>query len=131
MTKELISLDAGVPALEAAKSMRDNDVGAVLVTRNGQLSGIVTDRDLVVRCLADGQEAKSVELGQLCTKEPLTLGKDSSIADAVKLMSSKAVRRVPVLDGNKPVGIVSLGDLAIVQDRDSALGKISAAHPNR
>lgn len=132
MTTDLVTLDATTSALEAAKNMRDKNVGDVLVTRkNSDLCGIVTDRDLVVRCMAEGQDATAMKLEDLCSKELITLSLDSTISDAVKTMSDKAIRRVPVIDGNKPVGIVSLGDLAQTQDRHSALGEISAAQPNR
>jgi CBS domain-containing protein len=130
MSTDLISLETTTPAVEAARLMRDESVGNVLVTRNGDLCGIVTDRDLVVRCMAESQDAAKLELGELCSKELVTLARDSSISDAVQLMIERAVRRVPVVDGKTPVGIVSLGDLALSQDRESALGAISAAKPN-
>jgi signal-transduction protein with cAMP-binding, CBS, and nucleotidyltransferase domain len=131
MTTDLVALDAGTSAVEAARHMRDKNVGNVLITQSDELRGIVTDRDLVVRCVAEGQDAGSVRVGDLCSADLITLPQDSSIGDAVKVMTDKAVRRVPVVDGRKAVGIVSLGDLAIAQDRDSALGEISAAEPNR
>ena len=130
MTKNPVTLDAELSAVEAAKHMRNENVGNVLVTRNDALCGIVTDRDLVVRCLADNQDAKIMRLGQLCSEELVTLPKDAEVADAVKVMTEKSIRRVPVVDGKKPIGIVSLGDLAVSQDRKSALGEISAARPN-
>ena len=130
MSKNPLTLDAELSAIDAAKNMRDRDIGNVLVTRNDELCGIVTDRDLVVRCMADGQDPKATRLGQLCSKELVTVSQDSSVGDAIRKMTDKAVRRVPVVDGKKPVGIVSLGDLAQSEDRKSALGEISAAQPN-
>jgi signal-transduction protein with cAMP-binding, CBS, and nucleotidyltransferase domain len=131
MSTDLLSLEASTPAAEAARLMRDEGVGNTLVTLDGNLHGIVTDRDLVVRCMAEGLDAATTSLGELCTEELVTLRRESSIGDAVQLMIERAVRRVPVVDGKTPVGIVSLGDLALSQDRESALGAISAAEPNR
>jgi len=130
MNTNLVLLDAEKPAIEGAKQMRDQNVGNVLVTREGELCGIVTDRDLVVRCMADEQDGRTMRLGSFCSKELVTLTKDSSIADAVKVMSERGIRRIPVVEGKKPIGIVSLGDLALSQDRNSALGQISASRPN-
>lgn len=131
MNTELVLLDSEKTALEGAKQMRDHNVGNVLVTRDGGLCGIVTDRDLVVRCMADGQDAGETRLGHFCSHEMVTLAEDSPIGDAIKLMSDRGIRRIPVVDdSNKPIGIVSLGDLAISEDRNSALGRISASEPN-
>jgi CBS domain-containing protein len=130
MNTKLVQLDADATALEAAKQMRDRDVGNVLVIHEGGLRGIVTDRDLVTRCLADGQGPEKTRLGDLCTEDLVTVQPDASIGDAVRTMTERAVRRLPVMDGERPVGIVSLGDLAVLQDRKSALGEISAARPN-
>jgi CBS domain-containing protein len=91
----------------------------------------VTDRDIVVRALADGREASATTLADICTRDLETLSPEDSASDAVRLMSSKAIRRVPVVEDGKPVGIVSIGDLAIEQDPDSALADISEAKPNR
>lgn len=130
MNTDLVTLDAETPALEGAKQMRDRDVGNVLVTRGGELCGIVTDRDLVVRCVADGKSPETTKLGEFCTGELVTVKNDAAVGEAVKLMADRAIRRVPVVESGKPVGIVSLGDLAVHQDRQSALGEISAAKPN-
>lgn len=130
MKTNLTQLDAGATALDAARCMRDADIGDVLVTENGKLRGIVTDRDLVVRCLAE-QGSTDIKVGELCSTDLVTLTPDDEIDKAVRLMSEKAIRRLPVVDGEKAVGIVSLGDLAVARDRESALGQISAASPDQ
>jgi len=131
MTADPIVLDAEATVAEAARCMRDRDVGDVLVRIDGKLCGIVTDRDLVVRCLA-GEEGdpRRQSLADLCTQALLTLPPDADVEEAVQLMQENAVRRIPIVDGDRPVGIVSLGDLAIARDRRSCLGEISAAPPN-
>lgn len=131
MTRKLVMLEADRSAVDAARSMRDHDVGDVLVTEGGELRGIVTDRDLVVRCLAQNEDGDTCDIGRLCTGELVTVNEDATVGEAVKLMIDRAVRRLPVLAGRKAVGIVTLGDLAVEQDRESALGRISAAPPNR
>jgi CBS domain-containing protein len=131
MTPNPIMLDASASVQDAACQMRDRDVGNVLVGRQGQLVGIVTDRDLVVRCLADPDGDGRLTVGELCSQVVATLAPESAIEDAVEMMERHAVRRLPVVEGGAPVGIVSLGDLARNRDPDSALGQISSAPPGR
>ena len=127
MTPAPITLSERQTAADAARMMKECDVGDVLVcSEDGRLSGIVTDRDLVVRCLADGRDGNAT-LRELCTPGVNTLEPGASIDDAVALMRSCAVRRIPVVENGDLVGIVSLGDLARERDPDSALGRISAA----
>lgn len=115
-------------ASEAAQIMLEEGVGGVIVRDNkGHLYGIVTDRDLVLRVLATDQDPQAVPLKSVCTRDPVCLAPDDEVSVAVRLMKNHAVRRVPVLEGDRIVGIVSLGDLATVRDPRSALGKISAA----
>ena len=131
MTTDVVKLEADRPVLEAARRMRDSDIGTVLVMRAGELSGILTDRDIVVRCVAEGADPNQTRLGDVCSPELATLSPDDDSDNAVRLMAKKAIRRVPVVENGAPVGVVSLGDLAVARDRDSALGGISAAPPNR
>lgn len=130
MTSNPVILESSATVSEAAKQMRDRDVGDVLVQKKGALCGIVTDRDLVIRCLADRKDPDSQTLGDICSQELATLEADASVDDAMELMRKRAIRRLPVMDGGAPVGIVSLGDLAEGRDPDSALGRISAAPAN-
>jgi CBS domain-containing protein len=116
-------------AAQAAEMMRDQGIGDVLVQHDGSL-GIVTDRDIVTRAVAAGRDPKEVTLGDICTRDIETVSPDMSIDDVIRLMSDKAVRRVPVVEAGKPIGIVALGDLAMDQDRRSLLADISAAPPN-
>jgi CBS domain-containing protein len=128
MTKNPVSLAATATVAEAARIMRDKNIGDVIVLEGDAVCGIVTDRDIVIRGLAEGGDLQT-KLGDICSKDLTTLDVDSKIGDAVKLMEEKALRRLPVVEDGKPIGIVTLGDLAIVWDRDSALGQVSAAPP--
>jgi CBS domain-containing protein len=111
--------------------MRDSDIGSLLVMKDGSLCGIVTDRDLVVRLLAEGKDPEQTSVGEICSGDVSKLSPDNSIENAVELMRKKAIRRIPVLEDGRPVGIVSLGDLAMEMDRRSVLGNVSAAEPNK
>lgn len=112
-----------------AQTMATQDVGALVVAEDGAAVGIVTDRDLVVRGLAQGV-GLDAPVGQLATEDLVAVTPDADIADVVDLMRERAVRRVAVIDGDLAVGVVSLGDLAVALDADSALADISAAPPN-
>jgi CBS domain-containing protein len=130
MTTPAITLAAERSATEAAEAMRDEAIGDVLVVDGDLFCGLVTDRDLVVRVLAADRDPRTTRLGEICSRELRTLGPDDDVAEAVELMRSHAVRRVPVLEEGRAVGIVSIGDLALERDPSSALADISAAPAN-
>jgi CBS domain-containing protein len=116
---------------EAAEIMRDGDVGDVVVTESGRLKGILTDRDIVVRCLAGGGDPHTARVREVCSEEIVTVPRQSSLKDAVHAMRTATVRRLPVVEGDEVVGLVTMGDLAQVIDDRSALADVSAAEPNR
>lgn len=130
MTKAPVALSAEDTVRDAARHMRELNVGAIVVQKHGKLFGIVTDRDIVVRCLARDGNCDSTLLGEICSPEVATLRPDDDVDHAVALMRAKAIRRIPVVRNGKAVGILSLGDLALERDPESALGKISGASPN-
>ncbi len=111
--------------------MRNSNIGDVVVVDGQQICGILTDRDIVVRAVAQGLDPVSTPLKDICSRELTTLSPQDSLDHAVRLMREKAIRRLPVVENKRPVGIVSIGDLALERDRNSALGNISAAPPNR
>jgi CBS domain-containing protein len=128
MTKDPKTVPGSTPLIEAARMMRDEDIGPILVLDNGQVEGIVTDRDIVVRGIAEGADPARTSVRDACSTDLETLSPSDSVDRAVALMRDKAIRRLPVVDeAGKPVGIVSLGDLAIERDPDSALAEISEA----
>src|SRR5262249_27445781 len=116
--------------MDAAQAMSQHEIGDVVVKKNGKPCGIVTDRDIVVRVVGKGMDPKSTNLDSICSYELLTVSPDQNTSDAVKLMRERAVRRLPVVEDGRVLGIVSLGDLALAMDRKSALGDISAAPAN-
>jgi len=130
MTTEPASLPASATVADAAQQMRELDIGDVLVEQEGRLAGIVTDRDIVVRAIAEGRDVTS-KLGDIVSSEVVCITPAESADDAIRLMRERALRRVPVVENGRPVGIVSLGDLAGERDPRSVLGEISSAPPNR
>ncbi len=105
----------------AARIMRDEDTGAVPVVENGQAVGMVTDRDIVIRAVAeDGQLNRPV--GEIVSGSVICATPDMSTREAAELMSEHQIRRLPVVDKNQLVGIVSIGDLAVKEGKDGRIG---------
>ncbi|MGI5271329.1 CBS domain-containing protein [Nonomuraea sp. CA-218870] len=130
MTKSPASVDAGQPVSVAAALMRDRDTGAIIVNDDGRMTGIVTDRDITIRLVAD-DKGPDTPVREACTPSVEVVGPDTSIDQAVKLMRQHAVRRLPVVEDGRAVGILSIGDLAMERDPNSALADISSAEGNR
>jgi CBS domain-containing protein len=124
-----VTVEASATVQDAAKLMDENDIGNVLVVENNEVQGIVTDRDIVVRVIAKGDGADA-SVREAATTDLETLEPDASIDDAIQKMEQGNVRRLPVVEDGKPVGVISLGDLAQAKDKDSALANISSASPN-
>lgn len=130
MTTKPASLPATATVADAAQQMRNLDIGDVLIEEGGRLAGIITDRDLVVRAIAEGRDV-TAKLGDIVSSEVVCITPTDTADDAIRLMREHALRRVPVVENGKPIGIVSLGDLAAERDPDSVLGEISNAQPNK
>jgi CBS domain-containing protein len=131
MSRDPKVLDIHSSLAEAARIMRDNDIGFVVVRDHGDLCGVVTDRDLVIRGLAEGADPSEVTLAKVCSESVVQVDSDDTVDKAIELMRSKAIRRLPVVHEGEVVGVVSLGDLAVQRDPDSVLGEISAAPANQ
>lgn len=131
MTKNPKVLDIDSSLAEAARIMRDNDIGFVVVRNEQGVCGVVTDRDLVVRGLAQGADPAQSTLASVYSEDVVQVSADDSVEKAITLMSGKAIRRIPVVEGGEVVGVVSLGDLAVERDPSSVLGQISAAPANQ
>jgi CBS domain-containing protein len=114
---------------ETARIMRDTQIGAVLVVDDGQLSGMVTDRDLVIRGLAEGEGPDS-PVGPLCSADLVGVAAEARIGQAEQLMREHAVRRLPVISDGQVVGIVSIGDIAISAHDETPLAAVSQAQAN-
>ena len=130
MTHDPRTIESGSSVRDAARIMARADIGDVIVIEGGEVAGIVTDRDIVVRIVAEGGDPDSTSVGEACTTGISTLTPDQSIDDAIRMMREHDIRRIPVVKDGRPVGIVSIGDLAVERDTDSALADISASDPN-
>src|SRR5215212_6739089 len=103
----------GETLVDAAKKMRDLDVGALPICgEDNRLKGMITDRDIVVRCLAEGGDPSSTKAGDLAEGKPVTVGADDPVEEILRTMSQYKVRRLPVIDGHDLVGVVSQADVA-------------------
>jgi signal-transduction protein with cAMP-binding, CBS, and nucleotidyltransferase domain len=125
MTPGPIGVDYDQSVGEAACAMRDWGVGAILVVSNGSLYGLVTDRDLVVRAVAEERGADE-PVGPLSSANLIGVDADAGVHEAMRLMRQHGVRRLPVLEDGQVAGIVSLGDLAMQDEPDLAFAQLSA-----
>jgi CBS domain-containing protein len=130
MTTAPVALHPSQPLTEVGKVMREQGVGSVLVTENGQLKGLVTDRDIVVRAVADGRDPETTTVAEVCNPDLVAAAPDDDADTAVRRMREHGVRRIPVVEEGRAVGILSLGDMSIERDERSALADISAHAPN-
>jgi CBS domain-containing protein len=130
MTSNPVALPATTSIQEAARCMKDREIGDVIVLEGGTVCEVVTDRDIVVRAVAENADPAATPLNQICSRNVATLTPSDSVEDAVRLMRQHAIRRIPIVENGSPVGVVSLGDLALERDPESALADISAAPGN-
>lgn len=113
MTPGVECVGVGETLVDAARRMRDLDVGALPICGdNDRLAGMLTDRDIVMRVVAEGRDPGSVTVGDLADGDVVTIGADDSVEDALATMSKHGVRRLPVIDGHDLVGMVSQADIA-------------------
>lgn len=130
MTPEPVTVATSTTLEQAARHMRDAGIGNVIVLEGEKITGILTDRDIVVRAIAEGWDPTQTPVGEVASRDLTTIAPDETVDAAVALMRERSIRRLPVVQSGRPVGIVSLGDLALERDPDSCLGEISAAPPN-
>ncbi|MBD1542596.1 CBS domain-containing protein [Arthrobacter sp. IA7] len=98
---------------QAARKMKDLDVGSLPICgEDNRLKGMLTDRDIVVRCLAEGGDPKSTKAGDLAEGKPVTIGADDTVEEAIRTMQQHQVRRLPVIDGHDLIGMLSQADIA-------------------
>ncbi|WP_274563884.1 CBS domain-containing protein [Streptomyces spiramyceticus] len=130
MTAGVAAVRPDASLVEAAQLMRAQDIGDVLVAQDDRLIGVLTDRDIALRAVADGMDPLTVNAQSVCTPSPVCIGPDDDVSTAVALMRQHAIRRLPVVEDGLPLGVVSIGDLAEFRDPGSALADISRAAPS-
>jgi CBS domain-containing protein len=131
MTRSVVQLPSETPVAEAAKAMKARQIGSVVVVEGGRMAGVVTDRDIVVRAIAEDRDPAETPLRDVLSDRLVTISQDATASAAADLMRTYAVRRLVVTEGDGSLtGIVSIGDLAADMDPRSALAEISIASPN-
>ncbi|MGH9183903.1 MAG: CBS domain-containing protein [Acidimicrobiales bacterium] len=131
MTPNPATVAASDSIADAARRMKAENIGDVLVVRDERVCGLVTDRDIVVRVVAEGRDIDGTRVEEICSGDLVCLTPQDTVEDAVRVMAERAVRRLPIAEGGRPLGVVSIGDLAIEREGDSVLADISVAPPNR
>lgn len=117
MQKKVVTMGPDTTVREAARKMKDYRVGYLLITNGETVKGCVTDRDLVV-WLAGGKDPDSTKISSLMQTNVITASPDTDVFDASKLMARKKIRRLPIVDGSKLIGLVSVSDLAAVIEEE-------------
>ena len=113
MTADATCATTGETLRDVARKMRDLDVGALPICgEDDRLAGMITDRDIVVKCVADGGDPSSIKVGELAEGKPVTIGADDPVEEILRTMTQHGVRRLPVIDGQQLVGMVSQADVA-------------------
>ena len=115
MVEDVVTVDADASVMKAVKIMNKNEIGCLIVTRRGKAVGIVTERDLLKRVIAKLRDPEKTKVRQIMTK-PLIVGDpDMDLEDATKLMFERKIKKLPVIEGGRLVGLVSLTDIARFQ----------------
>lgn len=124
MTSDPRTVEPSATVQEAAKAMRDEEVGPIPIVENGSLAGILTDRDIVVRVVAEGKDASSTTVGDIASRDLVTIDPEQTLDEALRLMAEHQVRRLPVCEEDgKLVGIVAQADVALEGD-DRTTGEV-------
>ena len=123
MTAEVITANADTTLEELATMMKAEDTGAIPVVEEGELLGIITDRDIVIRCVAEGRDPSEVIAEDILTDNLEVVDPETNVAEALELMGRHQIRRLPVVDNGVLVGMVSIGDLAVKQGDEQETGE--------
>ena len=123
MTTELETAEPDTTLEEIATMMKEEDVGAIPVVDDGELVGIVTDRDIVVRAIAEGRDTSDTTAEEVLSEDLVTVTPDMDVERAARLMADRQVRRLPVVEGKKLLGMVSLGDIAVKEEDNEVSGE--------
>jgi CBS domain-containing protein len=122
MTNIVGTLSPSNTIAEVAQQMRLLNVGSIPLVQNERLVGVITDRDIVLRVVADGLDPHQERADLHMSRNPITIAPDTAVEEAAQIMARAQIRRLPVVEGGKLVGYLALGDLAL-QDRDRRVGE--------
>ena len=133
MTQSPRTVTPGTSLADAARVMAEDDIGDVLVaeSKTERLVGIVTDRDITIRAVAESRDPDTTKVKDVVSSEVVSVAPRDTVQETLELMKGLNVRRLPVVEGGRAIGVVSLGDLSVETDVGSALADISTAPPDR
>ena len=123
MTRDVSACEPSSTVVEAAKVMAQEDVGPVPIVEDGRLTGIVTDRDIVIRVVAEGRDPNTTTVGEIASRDLVTVSLDDDLDEALNLLAEHQVRRLPVVEGDRLVGIVAQADIARL-GKDKKTGEV-------
>jgi CBS domain-containing protein len=126
--KVIFSVEPSTIVFHAIEVMAEKNIGGLLITENGKLIGIFTERDYARKLILKGKSSKDTIIGDLMTKNPFTVTPDSSIEDCMQLMSNKRIRHLPVVENNELVGVISIGDVVqfIIDEQKSTIAHLQS-----
>ncbi len=123
MTPEVEVADYNTSLVQVAEMMKRENVGAIPVCKQGQLQGILTDRDIIIKAVAEGKDLTSIQVAEIMSTNPVSIKPEADIHEAARLMSDNQIRRLPVVENGKLVGMLSLGDLAVENIHEDEAGE--------
>jgi len=124
MTTSVETIAPDTDLVAAARRMKELNVGSLPVVKEGRLIGIITDRDIVVRAVAEGRELLLERVETYLTPSPTTISPDADAQQASELMAREQIRRLPVVEGDRLVGFLAIGDLAVDLNKDKLVGNV-------
>jgi CBS domain-containing protein len=126
--RALFTLEPEDPVLEAVRMMADHYVGALLVMRGAELAGIVSERDYARKVVLLGRSSAETPVWQIMTSPVITVSLDNSVQDCMRLMTERRIRHLPVVDGGRVVGMISIGDLvkAVIEEQQQTIEQLES-----
>ena len=131
MTTKVVTVPPAASLVTTAARLRDDDATEVLVVDGAHVVGVLTDRDIVVRAVADGLDPSATTAGEICGAEFVSIRPEAGVDEAIGLMRDRSVRRIPVIDQGEPIGMLRLGDLAIARNRRPPVASRGRGGPRR
>jgi CBS domain-containing protein len=124
--KDVWSIDAAVPVLEAIRIMADKHIGALPVTRNGELVGVVSERDYARKVVLLGRSSADTAVEQIMSSPVVTISPNEDVRQCMELMTERRIRHLPVVDAGRMVGVISIGDLvrAVIEDQEQTIEQL-------
>jgi CBS domain-containing protein len=121
--RNVFSVEPTTVVYKAIETMAEKNIGGLLITENGKLVGIFTERDYARKLILKGKSSNTTTIGELMTKNPFTVTPDSSIEECMELMSNRRIRHLPVLDNGELIGVISIGDVVrfIIEEQKSII----------